>query len=48
MELTIDRRALSFWDEQSNGWKAEPGDFQVLVGNASDNTPLKARFRLVE
>ena len=48
VELTIDRRALSFWDEQSNGWKAEPGDFQVLVGNASDNTPLKAKFRLVE
>ncbi len=48
VQLSIDRRALSFWDEASNNWKAEQGDFQVLVGNASDNTPLKAKFRLVE
>ena len=48
VQLSIDRRALSFWDEASNNWKAEQGDLQVLVGNASDNTPLKAKFRLVE
>ena len=23
--LTTDRRALSFWDEANDGWKAEPG-----------------------
>ena len=44
--LTIDRRALSFWDEESGDWKAEPGDFVALVGNASDNLPCQVQFAL--
>lgn len=44
--LTIDKRALSFWDEATSGWKAEPGQFQALVGNASDNLPCKLKFTL--
>ena len=44
--LTIDKRALSFWDETTSDWKAEPGQFQALVGNASDNLPCKLKFTL--
>ena len=44
--LTIDRRALSFWDEENGDWKAEPGDFVALVGNASDNLPCQVQFAL--
>ncbi|MBO7499298.1 MAG: glycoside hydrolase family 3 C-terminal domain-containing protein [Bacteroidaceae bacterium] len=44
--LDIDRRALSFWDEETNGWKAEAGDFKALVGNASDNLTCEATFTL--
>lgn len=44
--ITIDRRALSFFDEAAHDWKAEPGVFTALVGNASDNLPLKAKFTL--
>lgn len=44
--VELDRRDLSFWDETSNGWLAEPGDFEVLVGNASDNILTRADFRL--
>ena len=44
--LTIDKRALSFWDETTSDWKAEPGQFQALVGNASDNLPCKIKFTL--
>jgi beta-glucosidase len=44
--ITIGRDALSFWSEQDNGWKAEPGDFEALVGTASENLPLKTKFTL--
>lgn len=44
--ITIGRDALSFWSEQDNGWRAEPGDFEALVGTASDKLPLKAAFTL--
>ncbi len=44
--ISIDRRALSFWDETTNSWKAEPGEFTALVGNASDNLKLSTTFVL--
>ena len=46
VSLTIDRSALSFYDEAGNGWKAEPGDFEALVGTASDNLPARCKFTL--
>lgn len=44
--ITIGKDALSFYDESAHQWKAEPGVFTVLVGNASDNLKLKKRFSL--
>ncbi len=44
--ITIDRRALSFWDETKNDWNAEAGEFVALVGNASDNLKLQTKFVL--
>ena len=44
--LTLDRRAFSYYDAQGKDWKAEPGEFSILVGGASDNTPLKGAFTL--
>ena len=46
--LKTDMRALSFWDEETNNWKAEPGDFMVLAGDASDNLPCKVKVTLIE
>lgn len=46
VDITIDNAALSFYDETSSAWKSENGVFEALIGNASDNTPLKARFTL--
>lgn len=42
--MKISRADLSFWDETSDNWKAEPGEFEVRVGNASDNLPLRVTF----
>lgn len=46
VDITIDRSALSFYHDKLQKWVAEPGDFEVLVGNASDHLPLKAKFTL--
>lgn len=44
--LSIDKSALSFYDESTSSWKAEAGQFEALVGNASDNLKLKKTFEL--
>ena len=44
--LKTDKRALSFWDEASENWKAEPGDFIAQAGDASDRLTCKAKFTL--
>jgi beta-glucosidase len=44
--LTLERRAFSFYDVQKKDWSAEPGDFAILVGGASDNIQLRGQFTL--
>lgn len=46
VSITIDKSALSFYDEATSAWKAEAGLFEALVGNASDNLKLKKTFEL--
>ena len=44
--LTIGTDALSFWDEKANDWRAEAGQFDALIGTASDQLPQRVRFTL--
>ena len=46
VSLTIDTRALSFYDEANSQWKAEPGDFEALAGTASDKIVSRCSFVL--
>jgi beta-glucosidase len=46
VSLTLDRRAFSYYDEQKKDWTAQSGDFTILVGGSSGNTPLKGTFVL--
>jgi len=46
VKLTINTDALSFYDEKKNGWTAESGDFEALIGNASNNITTSVRFAL--
>ena len=46
VNLTIDKRALSFYDEASSQWKAEPGQFEALAGTASDKIAGRCPFTL--
>ena len=47
VSLTIGRDALSFYDDKAGQWTAEPGQFEALIGNASDNITQKVKFTLM-
>jgi len=38
--VAIDDRVLKTFDEEKNAWNKPKGEYQVLVGGSSDNTPL--------
>jgi beta-glucosidase len=38
--IAIDARVLQTYNEVSNRWNFAPGDYEILVGASSDNTPL--------
>ena len=44
--LTIGRDALSFYDDVKGQWTAEPGQFEALIGTASDRLTGKCTFEL--
>ena len=46
VSLTIDKRALSFYDEANSQWTAEPGKFEALAGTASDKIVSRCSFIL--
>ncbi|MGH9590313.1 MAG: glycoside hydrolase family 3 C-terminal domain-containing protein, partial [Terracidiphilus sp.] len=46
VELKLDAQSFSYWSAQSHGWKMAPGDFQVMVGDSSANTPLKSTITM--
>jgi beta-glucosidase len=46
VELNVTRQDLSFWDETSHNWKAEPGQFNILVGSSSADVRLNGALQL--
>ena len=44
--FTIDRATLSFYNQQL-AWAAEPGDFQLFIGSASDDIRLNGKLTLL-
>ncbi len=44
VSITINQSALSFYDEQSGTWKAEPGEFEALLGNSSNSILVNCYF----
>jgi beta-glucosidase len=40
--IAIDDRVLNTFDEEKNAWKLPAGEYQVMVGGSSDDTPLLA------
>ena len=48
VELTINEESLSFYDERSQAWKVEPGDFEALIGTSCDAISSRIKFKLKE
>jgi beta-glucosidase len=46
LTLTLDQRAFSYYDAGKGAWKAEPGDFGILVGSSSAHMELQGQFSL--
>jgi beta-glucosidase len=46
--LTLDERSLSHYDVNSKQWRAEPGQFEVLVGRSVKRIELKGTLTLPE
>ena len=46
LRLTIGKDALSFYDEAIASWKAEAGQFEALIGTASDQISSRVKFSL--
>jgi len=46
VKFTITADALKFYDPETAGWKAEKGDFEALIGSASDDIRTAVSFSL--
>jgi beta-glucosidase len=44
--VPLDVRSLSFYDVAGKQWRAEAGDFKVLVGSSSADTKLSGTLHL--
>jgi beta-glucosidase len=44
--LTLDIRALAYYDDTREAWVADAGDFDLLIGTSSADLPRTARVRL--
>ena len=46
VNLSLDARAFSYWDEPAQKWIVDPGKFVIRVGDSSENTPLTSDIDL--
>ena len=46
IRLTIGRDALAFFDDRTQQWTAEPGDFEALIGFSAADIKKKVKFKL--
>lgn len=46
VQLTIDTKYLSVFDETANAWKLVPGTYSFMVGGSSQNLPLSQKADL--
>ena len=35
VEVELDAAAFRYWDEDTHGWRSDPGRYEVLVGSSS-------------
>lgn len=47
VKIVLTDHDFSFWDTNLKGWNAEPGDFNILVGAASDDIRKTAKVAIL-
>ena len=45
VEFEIDSTDLAFWDDKEHGWKTNPGDYTIMIGNSSRNISFSIPFK---
>ncbi len=48
VNLKLDSLDLSIFDEATKGWRLAPGDYEIVAGSSSADTPLNATLRVGE
>ena len=48
VELELCDRSFAYYDERVNDWRVESGEYRLLVGGSSDDTPLEAVVTMVD
>ncbi len=46
ISIALGKDAFSFYDPGKNGWVAEPGEFDILVGSSSRDIRLKQKVTM--
>ena len=46
VEIEVDPKYLSIFDEAKDGWTLVPGDYTIMAGGSSDKLPLTAKVKL--
>ena len=46
LTLEIPVSALRYWDVETNGWKLEDSELEILVGSASDDIRLTTKVSI--
>ena len=46
--FTLSDRDFAFWDAETEDWKIESGQFEILVGSASNNILASAEFEIID
>ncbi len=47
VKFELDKKDLSFFDEKSNSWVAEKGEFKLLIGSSSRDIRLEGKFNYI-
>jgi len=46
VSVTLHQRALSYYDANAKEWRADPGDFDILVGRSSAQIELRGKLQI--
>ena len=46
VSFMLDKRAFAYYDEETHDWQVDTGEFEILIGGSSADTPLKGTVKV--